>query len=257
MAILNFTPDSFYEMSRTKSDHHLLTKIEDILLQGATFIDLGAYSSRPGAPFVSFEEESKRLFPALKAIINEFPNVLLSIDTFRSKIAQKAIDMGAAMINDISGGDCDPNMFSLVSKTQTPYIIMHMKGNPQNMHTLNKYNYLIEDVIEHLQSKINILIGMGHNDLIVDPGFGFAKNLEQNYELINNLRSLKLLGAPILVGVSRKSMVYNVLDVDPNQSLNGTTVLHTYSLLNGASILRVHDVKEALEAIKITKLLKK
>lgn len=256
MAILNFTPDSFYKSSRTKSDIKLLNKIENILLQGATFIDIGAYSSRPGSPFVSYEEESLRLFPALKIILNEFPNALISIDTFRSKIAKKAIDLGAAMINDISGGDRDPEMFSLISKTQTPYIIMHMRGDSMNMHKLNIYDHLIEDVFTELQFKVNRLIQMGHNDLILDPGFGFAKNLDQNYQLMRNLKSLELLNVPILVGISRKSMVYKVLEVDVNESLNGSTVLHAYSLMNGASILRVHDVKEALEAIKITNMLK-
>ena len=257
MAILNFTPDSFYKDSRAKSDLHLLNKIEEILLQGASFIDLGAYSSRPGASFVSNKDERLRLFPALKMIYNEFPNILLSVDTFRSSIAKEAIDMGVAIINDISGGDGDPKMFSLVSKTNTPYIMMHMRGNPKNMQSLNTYNHLIEDIITELQTKANRLIEMGHNDLIIDPGFGFSKNIEQNYELLSGLKSLETLGYPILVGVSRKSMIHKLLEIDVNQSLNGSTVLHTFSLLNGASILRVHDVKEAIEAIKITNLLKK
>lgn len=257
MAILNFTPDSFYKSSRAKSDLHLLNKIEDILMHGATFIDLGAYSSRPGASFVSIKDEGKRLFPALKMIYNEFPNALISVDTFRSSIAMEAIDMGVAIINDISGGDLDQDMFSLVSRTNTPYIMMHMRGHPKNMQSLNTYNYLIQDIITELQTKANRLIEMGHNDLIIDPGFGFSKNIEQNYELLCGLKSLEILDCPILVGISRKSMVYKVLEIDANNSLNGSTVLHTFSLLNGASILRVHDVKEAIEAIKITNLLKK
>lgn len=256
MGILNFTPDSFYSDSRIKTDPNLLHKIESMLSDGATFIDIGAYSSRPGADFVSESEESKRLFPALEIILKEFPKTLISVDTFRSAIASTAIDMGAALVNDISGGNLDEYMFELVAKKQVPYILMHMRGTPQTMSSLNTYDNLILDVISELQTKVNRLQELGLNDLIIDPGLGFAKDLDQNYELVKHLGSFKVLDQPLLIGASRKSMIYKTLECDVAESLNGTTVVHTASLLNGASILRVHDIKPAMEAIKITNLLK-
>ena len=257
MGILNFTPDSFYSESRTSTDHTLLNKVETILNDGATFIDMGAYSSRPGAPFVSEPEERKRLIPALEIILKEFPDVLVSVDTFRSKIASEAIDTGAALINDISGGDMDENMFDLVTKKQVPYVLMHMRGTVQTMSSLNKYDHLILDVISELQIKIIKLQEKGLNDIILDPGLGFSKDLIQNYEIIKGLKSFESLGHPLLIGASRKSMIYKLLDCEPIDALNGTTIVHTASLLNGVSILRVHDVKEAIQAVKITNLLKK
>ena len=256
MGILNFTPDSFYSDSRINTDSNLLHKVESMLVDGATFIDIGAYSSRPGADFVSESEESKRLFPALEIILKEFPETLISVDTFRSEIAENAICLGAALINDISGGNLDNRMFDLVAKKQVPYILMHMRGTPQTMSTLNVYEDLILDIITELQQKVKILQEKGLNDIIIDPGLGFAKDLNQNYEIVKYLKSFELLGQPLLIGASRKSMIYKALECDIAESLNGTTVVHTASLLNGASILRVHDIKPALEAIKITNLLK-
>lgn len=257
MGILNITPDSFYDKSRLRSKDDLLKRTESMLSEGATFIDIGAYSSRPGAEFVSEEEERKRLIPALEIILKEFPDVLLSVDTFRSNIARETIDLGASMINDISGGDMDAEMYDVVVNKQVPYILMHMRGNPQNMSNLDNYKHLIIDIISELQVKVNNLKKRGLNDIIIDPGLGFAKNLLQNYEIINKLKSLKCIGHPLLVGASRKSMIYKLLRCEPKSALNGTTVVNTACLLNGASILRVHDVKEAVEAIKITNLLKK
>lgn len=256
MGILNFTPDSFYSTSRTKTDLSLLKKVESMLIDGATFIDIGAYSSRPGADFVSENEEANRLFPALEYILKEFPELLISVDTFRSSIAMKAIDFGAAIINDISGGNLDKNMFKEVAKKQVPYILMHMRGTPQTMSKLTSYENLTLDVISELQTKVNKLQSYGLNDIIIDPGLGFAKDLNQNYEIVKHLKSFEVIGHPLLIGASRKSMIYKLLDCEPNDTLNGTSIVHTASLLNGASLLRVHDVKPAMEAIKITTLLK-
>ena len=256
MGILNITPDSFYNNSRVNSTEQLHTKIQTMIDDGACMIDVGAYSSRPGAAFVTEDEEAQRLFPALEIIFQEFPDLIVSIDTFRSNIASKAIDMGASIINDISAGDMDECMFDVIADKKVPYIIMHKRGTPETMSTLTNYDHLILDIISELQSKVTLLNEMGVNDVIVDPGLGFAKNLEQNYEIVKSLKSFEILGHPILIGASRKSMIYKVLDCAPEQALNGSTVIHTASLLAGASILRFHDVKEASEAIKITNLLK-
>ena len=257
MGILNITPDSFYDKSRFTSKDELLIRTESMLSEGATFIDVGAYSSRPGAKFVSEEEERNRLIPALEIILKEFPDVLVSVDTFRSNIATETINIGASMINDISGGNMDPKMFDVVVNEQVPYILMHMRGNPQSMSNLNNYDNLIVDIISELQVKVNDLQKRGLNDIIIDPGLGFAKDLLQNYEIIKELKSFKLICHPILIGASRKSMIYKLLECEPKSALIGTTVVNSACLLNGASILRVHDVKEAVEAIKITNLLKK
>jgi dihydropteroate synthase len=256
MGILNFTPDSFYSESRALEDKALLDKIELMVLEGATFIDIGAYSSRPGAAFVSQEEEKKRLLPSLELLIKEFPELLISVDTFRSAIASEAIDIGACMVNDISAGNLDQDMFALIAQKQVPYILMHMRGTPKTMSSLNNYDNLILDTITELQQKVNTLTNLGVNDLILDPGLGFSKDLKQNYEIVKHLKSFETLGHPILIGASRKSMIYKALSVLPEEALNGSTVIHTASLLNGASILRVHDVKAAVEAVKITNLLK-
>ena len=257
MGVLNITPDSFYDKSRFSINDDLLKRTDSMLSEGATFIDVGAYSSRPGAEFVSEEEERKRLIPVLEIILKEFPDVLLSIDTFRSNIARETIDLGVSIINDISGGDMDPDMFDVVVNKQVPYILMHMRGNPQTMSNLNKYDHLIVDIISELQVKVNDLEKRGLNDIIIDPGLGFAKDLLQNYDIVKELQSFKCIGHPLLIGASRKSMIYKLLECKPQSALIGTTVVHTACLLNGASILRVHDVKEAIEAIKITTLLKK
>tara|TARA_B100000900_G_scaffold380895_1_gene366939 strand:- start:1638 stop:2468 length:831 start_codon:yes stop_codon:yes gene_type:complete len=257
MGILNITPDSFYDKSRFSSNDMLLKRTESMLSEGAAFIDIGAYSSRPGAEFVSEEEERKRLIPALEIILKEFPDLLLSIDTFRSNIARETIDLGASIINDISGGDMDADMFDVVVNKQVPYILMHMRGNPQTMSNLNIYDNLIVDIISELQVKVNDLQKKGLNDIIIDPGLGFAKDILQNYEIVKKLKSFKCIGHPLLIGASRKSMIYKLLKCEPQSALNGTTVVHTACLLNSASILRVHDVKEAIDAIKITNLLKK
>jgi dihydropteroate synthase len=256
MGILNFTPDSFYSDSRIKTDSNLLHKVESMLLDGATFIDIGAYSSRPGAEYVSDIEETERLLPALEIILKEFPETLISVDTFRSEIAEKAIDLGAALINDISGGNLDNKMFNLVAKKQVPYILMHMRGTPQTMSSLNVYEDLILDVITELQQKVKVLQEKGLNDIVIDPGLGFAKDLNQSYKIVKHLKSFEILGQPLLIGASRKSMIYKALECEADKALNGTTVVHTASLLNGASILRVHDIKPAMDAIKITNLLK-
>jgi dihydropteroate synthase len=256
MGILNFTPDSFYSESRALEDKALLDKIELMVLEGATFIDIGAYSSRPGAAFVSQEEEKKRLLPSLELLIKEFPDLLISVDTFRSAIASEAIDIGACMVNDISAGNLDQDMFALIAQKQVPYILMHMRGTPKTMSSLNNYDNLILDTITELQQKVNTLTNLGVNDLILDPGLGFSKDLKQNYEIVKHLKSFETLGHPTLIGASRKSMIYKALSVLPEEALNGSTVIHTASLLNGASILRVHDVKAAVEAVKITNLLK-
>jgi dihydropteroate synthase len=257
MGILNVTPDSFFNKSRVASDEKMLNKVASMLSDGAAFIDIGAYSSRPGAPFVTEGEEQSRLFPVLELVLNEFPDVLISVDTFRSKVASSAIDMGAAIINDISAGDMDVGMFDVIAEQQVPYIMMHKRGTPQTMNSLNNYKDLILDITDELQLKINRLEKKGVNDIIVDPGLGFAKDTKQNYEIIKKLKSFEILGHPILIGASRKSMIYKVLECAPDEALNGSTVVHTASLLGGASILRVHDVKEAVEAVKITNLLKK
>ncbi len=256
MGILNLTPDSFYSKSRTLENKHLLQRVSTMLVEGATFIDIGAYSSRPGAKFVSIEEEKKRLLPALEQIVKEFPEILISVDTFRASVASAAIDRGACMVNDISGGNLDKEMFALIAEKQVPYILMHMRGTPETMTGLNNYENLILECISELQQKVKTLNHLGVNDLIIDPGLGFAKDINQNFEIVKNLKNFHILGHPILVGASRKSMIYKLLNTKPEEALNGSTVVHTASLLNGASILRVHDVKAAVEAVKITNLLK-
>jgi len=256
MGIVNLTPDSFYTESRALKNNSLLRKVELMLSEGATFIDFGGYSSRPGADFVTEEEEKSRLLPQIEVILKEFPEILLSVDTFRASVAANAIDRGACIVNDISGGNLDPTMFRLIAERQVPYILMHMRGTAETMSSLNTYQNLLLDIISELQKKVKSLNQLGVNDLIIDPGLGFAKDVNQNYEIVKHLKRFGCLKHPLLIGASRKSMVYKHLDIPPQEALNGTTVIHTASLLNGASILRVHDVKEAVEAVKITNLLK-
>ncbi len=256
MGILNSTPDSFYDGGKFNSDTEILGQTEKMLSEGATFIDIGAYSSRPNAQHISEEKELKRAVPVIELLIKEFPDILISIDTFRSKVALECINSGACIVNDISAGSIDSDMFSMIAKLQVPYIIMHMQGTPQNMQQTPHYNDIIHEIIFYFSTKINQLRALGVNDIIIDVGFGFGKTLEQNYKLLNELALFKNLELPILTGVSRKSMLYKVLNTTPDKALNATTIANTIALLNGTTILRVHDVKEANEAIKIVQFLK-
>lgn len=251
MGILNLTPDSFYDGGKYQSQKEILSHTEKMLIEGATFIDIGAYSSRPGAKDINEKDELAKLLPSLKSIVHEFPDAIISIDTFRSEVAKQCILSGACMINDISGGNLDPNMFNLVAELQVPYVIMHMQGTPQNMQSDVKYHNLVNDIIYYFSEKIYKLKLIGINDIIIDVGFGFGKTLDQNYELLKNLNLFKNLDLPILTGVSRKSMLYNYLDISVSDSLNATTVANTLAILNGSNILRVHDVKETVETLKI------
>ncbi len=251
MGILNTTPDSFYSESRKNSLAALLSTAEDMLTKGATFLDIGGYSTRPGADDISEEEEIKRAIPAIEALTLHFPDCIISIDTFRSKVAAKALEAGAAMVNDISAGSLDKNMMETVAQHQVPYIMMHMRGTPQTMKDLNEYNDLTQDIIFYFSEKIRAARDLGINDIIIDPGFGFSKNIAQNFELLSNLKKFQNLELPILAGLSRKSTIYKILDCTPEEALNGTTVLNTMAIANGANILRVHDVQEAMETIKL------
>jgi dihydropteroate synthase len=257
MGILNVTPDSFYEGSRFRSEQAIHERITGILDEGGSIIDVGGYSSRPGAADVSAGEEMQRLAPALELLKRHYPDVIVSVDTFRSEIARRAVEeYDVAIVNDISGGTLDPQMFETVAQLQTPYILMHMRGTPQTMRQQVDYTDLMEEIMLYFAEKLRTLHLLGVNDLILDPGFGFGKTLAQNYELMRSLPEFAMLELPLLVGVSRKRMIYEYLDTTVDESLNGTTVLNTYALLNGADILRVHDVKAAVEAIKITNKLK-
>jgi len=251
MGILNITPDSFYDGGQFKSDKEILKQVELMLTEGATFIDVGAYSSRPNALHISLEEELARLMPVITIILERFPEALLSVDTFRSTVAKESIAAGACMINDISAGSMDKNMFATIASLQVPYSIMHMIGNPQNMQNNTSYKDLIQEIIYYFSEKIFELRKLGVNDLIIDPGFGFSKTLDQNYELLSKLECLAFLDLPILTGMSRKSMLYNLLHIKPQEALNATSVVNAIALHKGSSIIRVHDVKEAVETIKI------
>ena len=253
MGILNVTPDSFYSGSRVQDIKDIISRAGEMIEAGATFLDIGGYSSRPGAEHIDAETESSRVIPAIKAIIKEFPACILSIDTFRAEVASKAIEAGAHMVNDISGGHLDENMYAVVGEMGVPYIGMHMRGTPQTMTQQTDYADVVGEILNYFSKMIATLLQSGAKDIIVDPGFGFSKNIDQNYELMKKFESLKLLEKPILVGVSRKSMVYKLLGVGPEQALNGTTVLNTVALLRGASILRVHDVSEAVEVLKLVR----
>ncbi|HYK75360.1 MAG TPA: dihydropteroate synthase [Daejeonella sp.] len=256
MGILNLTPDSFYQHSRKFSLDEALKQTEHMLSEGADFIDIGAYSSRPQAEHISTEEELNRLIPAFKAIVHEFPQALISIDTFRTEVARVALMEGAHLINDISGGEMDRGMFEIAAHFKAPYILMHMKGTPQNMNQQITYRDFFSEIFDYFLLKIKQLRELGVEDIIIDPGFGFAKTESQNYQLLNRMEELKLLGYPLLVGVSRKSMIHKLLGISPEEALNGTTVVNTIALMKGANILRVHDVKAAVEAVQITKKLK-
>ena len=251
MGVLNLTPDSFYDGGKYKSDVQILSQVEKMLLEGATFIDLGAYSSRPGASHVSLEEERSRLLPTLKLILKEFDKALVSVDTFRSEIARESIAEGAALINDISAGHLDPEMFQTIAELQVPYIIMHMKGNPQNMTSQAHYENLLKEIIYYFSERVFELRKLGVNDIIIDPGYGFSKTLDQNYELLGKSELLGNLGLPVLTGVSRKSMLYKLIGTGPEDALAVTVAAQVIALLKGTQILRVHDVKEAIQAIQI------
>jgi len=251
MAILNITPDSFYSNSRTHSIEEALLKTASFLKDGATIIDIGAYSSRPGAADITEEEEIARIVPIIEAISNTFPEAVLSVDTFRAAVASASINAGAHIINDISGGTLDDKMFETVAALNVPYILMHMKGTPQNMHIKPHYENVVLELVDYFSEKVAKLRSLGVKDIILDPGFGFAKNRNHSYELLNHLEDFKIFGLSMLVGFSRKSMIQKFLDVSPEEALNGTSVLNTIALLKGASILRVHDVTPALECIKL------
>jgi len=251
MGILNITPDSFYDGGKYTSDTTILKQVEKMLTEGATFIDVGAYSSRPQAATISEDAELKRLIKVIELINTQFPEAIISVDTYRSNVAAQAILAGACMVNDISGGRLDENMFEIVAKNKVPYILMHMLGTPQNMQDNPQYDNIIFDIRHYFSEKITQLRSLGVNDIILDVGFGFGKNLEHNYTLLKNLNLFTCFDLPILAGVSRKSMLYNVLKTTAKKSLNATTVANTIALQNGAAILRVHDVKEAQETVQI------
>ncbi len=256
MGVLNITPNSFFDGGKYKDETAILTQVEKMLSAGATFIDVGAYSSKPNAEFVTEQEEIERIVPVIELILKHFPDTLLSIDTFRSAVAKATLDCGAALINDISAGSLDAAMFEVVAKYNVPYIMMHMRGNPQTMQTLTNYDNVVKEILFYFSEKIALARSFGINDLIVDPGFGFAKTLAQNFEIFQKLEHFHILELPLLVGISRKSMIYKTLETTAQEALNGTTVLNTVALTKGAQILRVHDVKEAVECVTLLQNLK-
>lgn len=252
MGILNITPDSFFDGERYSTKEKILFQVNKMINDGSDILDIGAYSSRPGAKDISIAEELNRLCPVLETIRNEYPDIILSVDTFRSEAAKKVVeDFNVNIINDISAGELDDNMFETIAKLNVTYILMHMKGVPDNMQENPKYNNVIKEVIDYFAVKIKKLKLLGVNDLIIDPGFGFGKALEHNYQLLKYLDDFRIFELPILVGISRKSMINKLLEILPEEALNGTSVLNTLSIINGANILRVHDVKEANESIKL------
>jgi len=255
MGILNITPDSFYDGGTHKNEVEVLNHVELMINEGATFIDVGAYSSRPNADHVSEVDELKRILPIVELVLKEFPETLLSIDTFRSEVAKQCIEAGACMINDISAGKLDEHMLQTIADLHVPYIMMHMRGTPQNMKQQTEYDNLLKDILFYFSERIAAAKTLGIIDIIVDPGFGFAKTLEQNFELLNKLELFKIIEKPLLVGISRKSMIYKTLETSAKDALNGTSVLNTVALQKGASILRVHDVKEAMECITLVESL--
>lgn len=256
MGVINLTPDSFYDGGKLTSEKEILLKANKMLQEGATFLDLGAYSSRPGAQFVSEKEEIHRLLPVIKILLNEFPETLLSIDTFRSNVANESIYAGASLINDISAGTLDDHMFKIIAQHQVPYVMMHMRGTPETMMQNTDYTDLTKEVIYYFSERIAKARSFGINDLIIDPGFGFSKTLDQNYELFNDLELFRYLNVPLLIGISRKSMIQKKIKTTAADSLNGTTALHAIAIQKDVSILRVHDVKEAFETINLLQNLK-
>ena len=252
MGIINITPDSFFAASRKQADEELIERCRQIIDEGGSMIDIGAQSTTSSSTFLTAKEEAARLMPALKLIRNEFPHAILSVDTFYADVAKQAVEeFGVDIINDISGGQIDDRMFPVVAQLQVPYVLMHMRGVPQTMQQLTDYNDLIQDILYYFSERKTKLNLLGVNDVIIDPGFGFSKTLSQNYELMAFLKYFHIFEEPMLVGISRKSMIYKLLGNSAEESLNGTSVLNTVALLSGASILRVHDVKEAVECVKI------
>ena len=251
MGILNITPDSFYDGGKHRNDREVLKRVETMIYEGAEVIDVGGASSRPGAELVSAEEEIKRVLPVISRVVKAFPKQIVAVDTFRSEVASKCVGEGAGMVNDISGGDMDDSMFETIANLQPAYLLMHMKGIPRSMQKNPEYEDVVREVGEVLKGKVTLLKEMGVNNLLIDPGFGFGKSLEHNYILLSKLNYFSALRLPLVVGISRKSMVNRVLGTSPGNALNGTTVLNTLALLNGANILRVHDVRAAREAIQL------
>lgn len=257
MGILNVTPDSFYSASRMQTEQEIAERVQQIIDEGASIIDIGAYSSRPNAVHISSNEEMDRLRMGLEIINRYHPEAIVSVDTFRAEIAERCVEeYGAAIINDISAGEMDKQMFETVTRLRVPYIMMHMQGTPQNMQQQPHYENLLKEVFLYFAQKIQQLRDLGMKDIILDPGFGFGKTLEHNYELMEHLEEFRLFELPLLVGVSRKSMIYKLLGNSPQDALNGTTVLNTVALMKGAHILRVHDVREAVEAVRIVEKLR-
>jgi dihydropteroate synthase len=256
MGILNVTPNSFYDGGKHNEINSIMHQVDKMLSEGADFIDIGAYSSKPSAEFVSEEEEIKRLVPIIKELVDHFPTILLSVDTFRANVAKAAVEHGVGIINDISAGLLDEKMLEAVADLKVPYIMMHMRGNPQTMQSLTNYEDIVKEMIFYFSERIQKARSFGISDLIIDPGFGFAKTLEQNYEVLHKMELFSMLELPLLAGISRKSMIYKVLENTPQDALNGTSVLNTIALQKGAKILRVHDVKEAVECIKLVSKLK-
>ncbi|HSN49090.1 MAG TPA: dihydropteroate synthase [Flavobacterium sp.] len=251
MGILNVTPNSFFDGGKYKNDGEILSRVEKMSNEGATFIDVGAYSSKPSAEFVSEEEELQRIVPIVQLILEHFPETLISIDTFRSEVAKACIENGAAIINDISAGNLDAKMLQIIAEYNVPYIMMHIRGTPQTMQTMTNYDNIVKEILFYFSERVAKARSLGINDLIVDPGFGFAKTLEQNYEVLHKMELFEMLELPLLAGISRKSMIYKTLHSSADEALNGTTVLNTIALTKGAKILRVHDVKEAMECVTL------
>jgi dihydropteroate synthase len=253
MGILNITPDSFYDGGRYTAAGAVLARAETMLQEGADILDIGGYSSRPGATDISVDEERRRVLPAIKAVKEAFPDCVISIDTFRAAIAAEAVNEGADIINDIAGGELDADMFATAGRLQVPYILMHMRGTPQTMTQLTQYDDILLELVSYFEKKTAALYAQGVKDIVLDPGFGFAKTIDHNYELLRRLEELKVLGLPVLAGLSRKSMTFKTLEVPASEALAGTIVLNTIALLHGANLLRVHDVKEAAQTIKLFK----
>ena len=251
MGILNLTPNSFFDGGKYTNEEEIVKQVQKMLSEGATFIDIGAYSSKPNAEYVSTEEEIERIVPIVDVLVQQFPDILISIDTFRSEVAEACVQKGAALINDISAGKLDDTMLDVIAKYNVPYVMMHMRGTPQTMSTLTQYDDVVREVLMYFSERIAATRSLGINDLIIDPGFGFAKTLEQNYEVLQQMELFQQLNVPVLAGISRKSMIYKVLNCSAQESLNGTTALNAVALSKGASIVRVHDVKEAMECITL------
>lgn len=251
MGILNITPDSFFSGSRMASVNEAVDRAGDMLADGATFLDIGGYSTRPGAADIAAPEEVDRILPVIEAILKAFPEALISVDTFRAAVARQAVEAGVRLINDVAGGTLDPDMFPTVARLGVPYVLMHMRGTPQTMTGLTTYTSLVPDVIQELQQRLAVLRSLGQTDIIIDPGFGFAKTSGQNFSLLNQLSAFQTLEAPLLAGLSRKSTIWRTLGITAKEALNGTTVVNTLALAGGADILRVHDVREAVEAVRL------